>query len=156
MTKVRVVIDNLLLEETVPNTIVSILYIENDDICFPSHKWIELSSSVLDMWLSTLADFFVCSKVQAVLHFMDGPYSLRITRTSENRFQLEMINIHNTIAILEAIDIMYFCRQILSVSEKMRCFAETVNNVKIQATLSEKINKLKNAFIETKQAKLEK
>ena len=50
MTKVRVIIDNLLLEESAPNTIVSVLYVGNDDICFPSHKWIELSSSVLDMW----------------------------------------------------------------------------------------------------------
>lgn len=156
MTKVRVIIDNLLLEESAPNTIVSVLYIGNADICFPSHKWIELSSSVLDMWLSTLADFLVSSKVYAVLHFMDGPYSLRITRTSENRFQLEMIDIHNTIAVLEAIDIMYFCRQVLSASERIRCYAEITNKERLQASLSEKISKLKNALIKTKQAKLGK
>ena len=60
------------------------IYISINDVCFPDNEWFDAVSSILDMWTSVIIEFVSKKKKQCVLHFMDGPFLLILSKTNRD------------------------------------------------------------------------
>lgn len=148
MKKIHVIIEDTSLKLTSHHAITSVLYVESEYSSFPCKGWTELSSSVLDMWLSCLTEFLLYSLNETFLFFMDGPYMLKLTRISSRTARIEMIECGNVLLFDTVIDLSYFCGQVLSAAEVIRFFAEERNQRKINGIFSSRQEKLKVAMIQ--------
>jgi len=98
------------------------IYVKAGNIYFPSNGWYDLPSSVLSMWLWRTAEF-ISDKEQSPydLHFMDGPYLIRLSPTNQKNIVSAMFIRNDTIvtAVIEEIDFQAFVQQLLDVVQKL-------------------------------------
>ena len=82
------------LEDSAQTTNFSVwgnAYVEHDGFFFPNKEWYDVTSSLLDMWLSEISNFFSGNCDNCELYFMDGPFLIYLTQLSENYVCISLI-----------------------------------------------------------------
>ena len=92
MFKIIMDFDNL--EDSAQTTNFSVwgnAYVEHDGFFFPNKEWYDVTSSLLDMWLSEISNFFSGNCDNCELYFMDGPFLIYLTQLSKNYVCISLI-----------------------------------------------------------------
>ena len=72
-----------------PQTVFTEVCLKMEDICFPGDVWSDFTYSILSMWVYTICNSRKAKELQ--LPFMDGPFSMILTRHSEGTCQVKCI-----------------------------------------------------------------
>ena len=86
---VAVEFDPTTLQRSELGTISGVLYLQLGSQSFPEKGWNDLPVAVLQMWLNALRPLRSGQCSEAECPFMDGPFMLRVQRTSVSAWQLE-------------------------------------------------------------------
>ena len=70
-----------------PDTVFTEVCLKMEDICFPDNVWSDFTYSILSMWVYTICNNRKAKELQ--LPFMDGPFSIILTRHSEGTCQVK-------------------------------------------------------------------
>lgn len=127
----------------------SILFIQSGDKAFPDPRWCDATSSVLCIWMNNVSSLLIGSKESVLLPFMEGDYTLVLTRQPSKTTHMAWFAPGNTILREQMIDLSYFVRQLLAAVEKMRnAYPEHRNAPQIRE-LSNCADKLRKAFFDS-------
>lgn len=135
MKKTHIILDETNLQISRLNSVSSGYYVQLDDITFPSEQWIDLSASVMEMWLLEMNNHFLSVQPVSILCFMDGDYEIHLQRISNHCSAANLIGPDGKVFHSANIDSLYLARQILSASSKLI-------NALPENTCSEQIEKI--------------
>ena len=121
----------------------SIMYVKINNSCFPDDQWWDATSSVLEMWASTLVAFAQGYEDSCILDFMDGDYAIRLERLDTECIKAEFQKSGNTISRFDSIDLLHFIRQVLSATEKLKNCSPEILNTRMFERLLYEVNKLR-------------
>ena len=68
------------------------LYIQYEDVYFPSAKWTDFTFPILEEWKYNLLKMENQHNVNSLLYFHDGPFWLKIYKNSEMELKIKGIN----------------------------------------------------------------
>lgn len=139
-----------------PFPIGSVLYIECDNRCFPDYRWVDLTSEVLEMWLKDMIGLLYSANDQVNLNFMDGDYSLRLTLCENDSINAIWIESKKEIAFFDTIDLLHFCRQLLTAATHLMNHAQKEGDQQTAYRISEQILTFRNAYQKVKQTTAKK
>lgn len=116
----------IVLDETEPYqeryALWSILFVQVDDICFPSQQWYDATSAVLSIWLQEIIRLIGGSSNCVRLPFMDGDYEISLARLDHENFSAKFLKSETLILWEGEPDVYYFARQLLSVVGRLRAY----------------------------------
>lgn len=118
MNKLRIILDEENFHISQLNSMTSGFYVQIDNFSFPSEQWIDLSVSIIEMWLAVINKHLLCTQNDSVLNFMEGDYEIRLRRETDFCAFAFFVGPNGSISYSTAIDSLYLARQVLSVSSK--------------------------------------
>ena len=71
------------------------IHISINNICFPDDEWSDAVSSILDMWTAGILEFVSKNKKHCILHFMDGPFLLKLSKIEGDYIAIACIDGNN-------------------------------------------------------------
>ena len=143
MEKIKINIGNF--EESNNNSSLwSTINIEINEQVFPSKLWSDAASAVLEMWAHNLCGLILGSVNRCNLDFMDGDYSIQLNSNNNHEVTATCIDPHNNVVISATIDLLYFARQILRASEKMKLFYTDHSDSRALNSLMYEVDKLRH------------
>ena len=119
MSKIRIILNEKNIQISQLNTISSGFYVHLDTVSFPSEQWIDLSASVLGMWLSEINKHLVGVQPDSILSFMDGDYEIRLHRIDNLCSVASFVEPNGNISYSANIVSLQLARQVLSASSKL-------------------------------------
>lgn len=135
-----------------PFPIGSILYIECENRCFPDYRWVDLTSEVLERWLNIMTGLLYGANDRVNLEFMDGDYSMRLTRGGKDSINAIWIEHKKEIAAFDNIALLYFCRQLLAAATQIMNHAQKEGDQHTAFHISEQLLTFRNAYQKVKQS----
>jgi len=88
MIQARLVVDAKTLRAGSVSPATGAVWIAWDGVAFPSEGWDDFVVVILDAWASALLNLLRSRSEREEVHFMEGPYSVDVTRASESVFQV--------------------------------------------------------------------
>lgn len=108
-------------------------YVQIDNFSFPSEQWIDLSVSIIEMWLAVVNKHLLYAQNDSVLNFMEGDYEIRLRRETNYSSFAFFVEPNGSISHSTTIDSLYLARQLLSVSSKtMKLLQEHTNTYQMK------------------------
>lgn len=118
MNKLQIILDEASFQISKFNTASSGYYVQIDDVAFPNRQWIDLSVAVIEMWLEVLNRHLLGVENESILNFMDGDYEIRLCKEGSFCSVVSFVEPDGSISYSTSVDVLYFARQLLSVSSK--------------------------------------
>lgn len=119
MNKLQIVLNETNFQISKFNNVSSGYYVQIDDVSFPDKQWIDLSVSVIEMWLEVLNRHLLGTENESILNFMDGDYEIRLHKESRFCSLASFVEPDGRISYSTTVDLLYLARQLLSVSSKI-------------------------------------
>src|SRR5215469_12433684 len=91
MIEARLVVDAKTLQAGGVGPATGAVWISLGEIAFPFEEWDDFVVVILDAWASALLNLLRGVSRREEVHFMEGPYSVEVSRLSESAFQLRAI-----------------------------------------------------------------
>lgn len=90
------------------------LYVSVAGAYFPSENWYDMVCFDLKNWIPGLVSFGLGHADSCVLAFMDGPYTIRLERTSDNTIQANCLR--DSVSVVPKLEIKFsrFVRSVVS------------------------------------------
>ena len=143
MKKMRLVVSDFEdYHDTFP--IWSKIYVEVDGIFFPDFEWWDATSSILEMWIENVIDLMNGYFDSCVLYFMDGDYSIKLTRKNNDEAVAVCIAPQSKLVISSNITLSSLGHQLLLAGEKIINVYSDQLETSFVNNLSNKVNKLRN------------
>lgn len=128
MNKLRIILDEENFQISQLNSVSSGFYVQIDNFSFPSEQWIDLSVSIVEMWLAVVNKHLLYAQNDSVLNFMEGDYEIRLRKETNYCSFAFFVEPNGSISHSTTIDSLYLARQLLSVSSKtMKLLQEHTN-----------------------------
>lgn len=100
----------------------SILFVQVDDVCFPSQQWNDATSAVLSVWVQEMIRLITGVTDQVRLPFMDGDFEVVLNRLEQENISSKFIKSESIVMWEDNLDIRYFARQLLSATSKLEVY----------------------------------
>lgn len=129
MQKVQIILDPCTIVIT-KGIVSSSFYLQLTPIEFPCQSWVDLSSSILEMWLYSINKHLLGLEEKTILYFMDGEFSVELERINSRMSLARFVEPNGYIRHSESIDIIYFSRQILSATSKIIAYCSNFPTIR--------------------------
>ena len=119
MKKMKLVVEHL-EEPSGLLPIWSVVYVQVENVSFPSQHWYDATTSILVMWINSVSRLIARAESEATLNFMDGDYSIKLESHDGKQATASFQEPDKKIATHITIDLLYFGRQLLAAVGKLK------------------------------------